>query len=129
MARNIAYHRHFKFADNRSNSRAPSQVRLFDRGFANTPVSDQQCASSPAHWRTSEDKTILAAASFKVSLPGPLLRDGACGALLRCGISARLTAANGMVRPCSSPASVGCWQGAPKTRSTPCYRSSIMKSP
>ena len=27
-----------------------------------------------------------------------------------------------MVRPCSSPASVGCWQGAPKTRNTPCYR-------
>src|SRR5215813_217021 len=28
--------------------------------------------------------------------------------------------ANGMVRPCSGPASKGSWQGAPKTRSTPC---------
>src|SRR5213082_1639795 len=27
--------------------------------------------------------------------------------------------ANGMVRPCSGPASKGSWQGAPKTRSTP----------
>ena len=27
-----------------------------------------------------------------------------------------------MVRPCSCPASVSCWQGAPKTRSTPCLR-------
>src|SRR5438874_3282297 len=27
--------------------------------------------------------------------------------------------ANGMVRPCSGPASKGTWQGAPKTRSTP----------
>ena len=32
--------------------------------------------------------------------------------------------ANGMVRPCSCPASDRSWQGAPKTRSTPCQRSS-----
>ena len=31
--------------------------------------------------------------------------------------------ANGMVRPCSCPASDGSWQGAPKPRSTPCLRS------
>jgi len=30
--------------------------------------------------------------------------------------------ANGMVRPCSGPASKGSWQGAPKTRSTPCQQ-------
>ena len=29
---------------------------------------------------------------------------------------------NGMVRPCSCPASKRSWQGAPKTRSTPCLR-------
>ena len=29
---------------------------------------------------------------------------------------------NGMVRPCSCPASDRSWQGAPKTRSTPCLR-------
>jgi len=28
----------------------------------------------------------------------------------------------GMVRPCSCPASKRSWQGAPKTRSTPCLR-------
>ena len=32
--------------------------------------------------------------------------------------------ANGMVRPCSCPASDRSWQGAPKTRSTPCLRNS-----
>ena len=32
---------------------------------------------------------------------------------------------NGMVRPCSCPASKRCWQGAPKTRSTPCLRHPI----
>ena len=32
------------------------------------------------------------------------------------------TSANGMVRPCSCPASDRSWQGAPKTRSTPCLR-------
>ena len=56
-----------------------------------------------SHWRTSEDKTILAAVSFKVSLPGPLLRDGACGALLRCKISTRLTAALGQKRRIDAP--------------------------
>jgi len=40
----------------------------------------------------------------------------------------RMTA-NGMVRPCSRPASKGSWQGAPKTRSTPCHTSSILESP
>src|SRR5688500_3495716 len=30
-----------------------------------------------------------------------------------------------MVRPCSCPASDRSWQGAPKTRSTPCQRSPI----
>src|SRR6266536_5913831 len=37
--------------------------------------------------------------------------------------------ANGMVRPCSRPASNGCWQGAPKTRSTPCHRTSTFRLP
>src|SRR5450759_4747872 len=37
--------------------------------------------------------------------------------------------ANGMVRPCSCPASILNWQGAPKTRSTPCLRNSIPQSP
>src|SRR5450830_1786745 len=37
--------------------------------------------------------------------------------------------ANGMVRPCSCPASVLSWPGAPKTRSTPCLRNSIPQSP
>ena len=32
-----------------------------------------------------------------------------------------LMSANGMVRPCSGPASRRSWQGAPKTRSTPCH--------
>src|SRR5271168_2326803 len=32
--------------------------------------------------------------------------------------------ANGMVRPCSCPASKRCWQGAPKTRSTPMSQNS-----
>ena len=35
------------------------------------------------------------------------------------------TSANGMVRPCSCPASDRSWQGAPKTRSTPCPRQLI----
>ena len=35
---------------------------------------------------------------------------------------------NGMVRPCSSPASDGSLQGAPKTRSTPCPRQRIAQS-
>ncbi len=34
-------------------------------------------------------------------------------------VCAPLKSANGMVRPCSCPASVRNWQGAPKTRSTP----------
>ncbi len=66
-ARNIAYHRHFRIANDRSYSRALSQVWLFDRGFADTPFSYQQCSSSPEHCRTSEEKTILTAVSFKVS--------------------------------------------------------------
>src|SRR6267378_5184479 len=37
--------------------------------------------------------------------------------------------ANGMVRPCSCPASKRSWQGAPKTRSTPCLRQPIPQSP
>src|ERR1700674_5081910 len=37
--------------------------------------------------------------------------------------------ANGMVRPCSCPASDRSWQGAPKTRSTPCLRYLIPQSP
>src|SRR6266702_5957816 len=37
--------------------------------------------------------------------------------------------ANGMVRPCSCPASKRSWQGAPKTRSTPCLRHPILRSP
>ena len=35
---------------------------------------------------------------------------------------------NGMVRPCSRPASQRSWQGAPKTRSTPCLRHPIPQS-
>src|SRR5258708_4790219 len=35
--------------------------------------------------------------------------------------------ANGMVRPCSCPASKRSWQGAPKTRSTPCLRHPILR--
>ena len=35
---------------------------------------------------------------------------------------------NGMVRPCSSPASDGSWLGAAKTRSAPCHIS-IPESP
>jgi hypothetical protein len=34
------------------------------------------------------------------------------------------TSGNGMVRPCSGPASARNWQGALKTRSTPCLRNS-----
>ena len=37
--------------------------------------------------------------------------------------------ANGMVRPCSCPASDRSWQGAPKTRSTPCPTRSKPQSP
>ena len=37
--------------------------------------------------------------------------------------------ANGMVRPCSCPASKRSWQGAPKTRSRPCLRHPIPRSP
>jgi hypothetical protein len=37
--------------------------------------------------------------------------------------------ANGMVRPCSGPASMRSWQGALKTRSTPCLRNSTRRSP
>ncbi len=37
----------------------------------------------------------------------------------------RRESANGMVRPCSGPTSERSWQGAPKTRSTPCPASSI----
>ena len=36
---------------------------------------------------------------------------------------------NGMVRPCSGPASKRSWQGAPQTRSTLCHTSSILQSP
>src|SRR5262245_23430616 len=49
--------------------------------------------------------------------------------LLRCGISIPAMTANGMVRPCSGPASKGSWEGAPKTRSTPCHTSSILRLP
>jgi hypothetical protein len=45
------------------------------------------------------------------------------------GIRRRGSSGNGMVRPCSSPASVRCWQGAPKTRSTPCHRNSTAQLP
>jgi hypothetical protein len=37
--------------------------------------------------------------------------------LLRRGISIRPMSGNGMVRPCSGPASKESWHGAPKTRS------------
>jgi len=37
--------------------------------------------------------------------------------------------ANGMVRPCSCPASERSWEGVPKTRSTPCHRHSTLRSP
>ena len=40
-----------------------------------------------------------------------------------------LESANGMVRPCSCPASKLSWQGAPKTRSAPCLRHPIPRSP
>jgi hypothetical protein len=36
---------------------------------------------------------------------------------------------NGMVRPCSCPASVLCWQRAPKTRSTRCLKHSNQRLP
>ncbi len=42
------------------------------------------------------------------------------------GMAASLAA---LVRPCSGPASKRSWQGAPKTRSTPCHTSSILQSP
>src|SRR6266851_4007475 len=35
--------------------------------------------------------------------------------------------ANGMVRPCSGPAGTRSWQGALKTRSTPCLRNSTQR--
>src|SRR5260370_793419 len=35
----------------------------------------------------------------------------------------------GMARRCSCPASKRSWQGAPKTRSTPCLRQPIPRSP
>ena len=48
---------------------------------------------------------------------------GALGEVKR--IHARVQkSADGMVRPCSCPASKRSWQGAPKTRSTPCLRNS-----
>src|SRR5262252_11156841 len=37
--------------------------------------------------------------------------------------------AHGMVRPCSGPTSRRSWEGAPKTRSTPCHLSSMPESP
>src|ERR1700730_9621156 len=40
-----------------------------------------------------------------------------------------VTSANGMVRPCSCPASDRNWQGAPKTRSTPCPIHSTLQLP
>jgi hypothetical protein len=49
--------------------------------------------------------------------------------VLRCGISIWPMSANGMVRPCSGLASKRSWQGAPKTRSTPCHTSSMLESP
>ena len=36
--------------------------------------------------------------------------------------------ANGIVRPCSCPASDGSWEGALKTRSTPCLRTQTLRS-
>jgi len=36
--------------------------------------------------------------------------------------------ANGMVRPCSGPASERSWQGAAKTRSAPCHPRSTQQS-
>ena len=41
----------------------------------------------------------------------------------------RATSANGMVRPCSCPASDRSWPGAPKTRSTPCLKHSRPRLP
>src|SRR6516225_1160317 len=42
------------------------------------------------------------------------------------GMAASLAA---LVRPCSGPASRRSWQGASKTRSTPCHPSSMLQSP
>src|SRR5262249_47282802 len=42
------------------------------------------------------------------------------------GMAASLAA---LVRPCSCPASKRHWQGASKTRSTPCLRKSTLPSP
>jgi hypothetical protein len=39
-----------------------------------------------------------------------------------------LLSVNGMVRPCSCPASDRSWQGAPKTRSTPCLGTQTPRS-
>src|ERR1043166_9566245 len=107
-ARNIAYHRHFRLANDRSHSRALSQVRLFDRGFADTPFSYQQCSSSPEHCRKSEEKTILAAVSFfkvsgtsemcqKRSWVVPMASDLVCGRFAFFGLAA--VAAGGLVLP------------------------------
>jgi hypothetical protein len=59
-------------------------------------------------------------------------RRSVCGRLAHSGsdISPKrraglVTSVNGMVRPCSCPASKRSWQGAPTTRSTPCLRHSI----
>jgi hypothetical protein len=51
------------------------------------------------------------------------------GAIMLRQISVPSMSANGMVRPCSGPASKRTWQGAAKTRSTPCQPNSILQSP
>src|SRR6266478_6254422 len=60
----------------------------------------------------SEDVSVLARVTAQLYRwdPSPLLTQ--------------VRSVNGMVRPCSRPASNEYWQGAPKTRSTPCHRNS-----
>src|SRR6516165_12384402 len=53
---NAAYHRCFTSADNRSNSRALSQERVFDRCLPHTPYSHQQCCGPSEQTRTSKSK-------------------------------------------------------------------------
>src|SRR5262245_34926105 len=53
---NAAYYRCFTSPDNRSNSRALSQERVFDRCLAHAPYSYQQCSGPSEQSRTSKSK-------------------------------------------------------------------------
>ena len=84
-------------------------------------------------WRAGEtvvnDCSSIRQRSKRTFRGASIAHSGRLGSRCRtCGCR-HLGSVNGMVRSCSCPASKRSWQGAPKTRSTPCLRHPIPRSP